>query len=62
MILIVRLLALVVVFGFAGLLGAWMVTGNPVYRSRALHLLKWAGILLLLILLMFAAERLIGPL
>lgn len=60
--LIVRLFALVVVFGFAGLLLAWMMTGNPVYRGRALRLLKWAALLLLLILSLFALERLTGPL
>jgi hypothetical protein len=60
--LIVRLLALFVVLGFGGLLAAWMVTGNPVYRSRALRLLKWAALLLLLVLSLFALERLVGPL
>lgn len=60
--LIVRLFALVVVFGFAGLLLAWMMTGNTVYRGRALRLLKWAALLLLLILSLFALERLTGPL
>lgn len=59
--LIVRLFALVVVFGFAGLLVAWMLTGNPVYRGRALRLLKWAAMLLLLVLMLFALERLVGP-
>jgi hypothetical protein len=60
--LIVRLLALFVVLGIGGLLAAWMVTGNPVYRSRALRLLKWAALLLLLVLSLFALERLVGPL
>ena len=60
--LIVRLFALVVVLGFAGLLVAWMLTGNPSYRSRAIRLLKWSGLMLLFILLMFALERVVGPL
>lgn len=60
--LIVRLFALFVVFGVAGLLLAWMLTGNPVYRGRALRLLKWAAMLLLLILVLFALERMIDPL
>lgn len=59
--LIVRVFALVVLFGFAGLLAAWMLTGNPVYRGRALRLLKWAALMLLVILSMFALERLVGP-
>ncbi|MBI1906190.1 MAG: hypothetical protein HYS20_08135 [Rhodocyclales bacterium] len=60
--LIVRLFALFVALGFAGLLAAWMMTGDPAYRSRALRLLKWAALLLLLILSLFALERFVGPL
>lgn len=58
----VRVVVLLALFSIGGALLAWMWTGDARYRMWAWHLFRGALVLLLVILVLFAVERVIGPL
>lgn len=57
----VRVLAVLALLSIGGALVAWMWTGDARYRMWAWHLFRGALVLLLVILSMFAVERVMGP-
>ncbi len=54
----VRVLALLALLGIGGSLIAWMMTGNRRYRSWAWTILQVTLVILLIVFLFFAIERL----
>ncbi len=60
--LIVRLFALLALIGVGGSLLAWMITGNTRYRQWAWNCFQAAIAILLILLVLFAIERVATPL
>lgn len=58
----IRIFALLALLGIGGSLFAWMWTGETRYRLLAWHFFRAGLVILLIILLLFAFERLVGPL
>jgi hypothetical protein len=59
-VLAIRLVALAALFAIGGALLAWLLTGNPRYRRMAWNITLGGLVTLLVVLLVFVAERLIG--
>lgn len=59
--LFIRLFALAALFAIGGTLLAWVLTGNPRYRQVAWNLVIGALGIILLILLVFVADRFANP-
>jgi hypothetical protein len=61
-VLFVRLLALLALIGIGGSLIAWFVTGDAKYRLWAWYCFQIGIVILLVLLGIFAIERLLTPL
>ena len=59
--LFIRLFALAALIAIGGALLAWVLTGNPRYRQVAWNLVIGALGIILLILLVFVADRFANP-
>lgn len=57
----VRLVALAALLAIGGAVLAWLLTGNPRYRAVAWNITLGGLLVLLAVLLIFVADRLVGP-
>jgi hypothetical protein len=58
---VLRIVGLVVVTALAICVIAWLLTGNPRWRSIAWRVFKVSVFVMLGLLILFAAEALLGP-
>lgn len=59
---VIRLVALAALLAIGGAVLAWLLTGNPRYRRVAWNITLGGLVTLLVVLMVFVAERLAGPL
>ncbi|MDX5364264.1 MAG: hypothetical protein LPJ91_08940 [Pseudazoarcus pumilus] len=57
-----RLILLAALLAIGGAMVAWFLTGNPRYKRMAWNITLGGLLALLAVLLIFVAERLVGPL
>ena len=59
--IVIRLLFLAALLAIGGALLAWFFTGNPRYKRVAWNITLGGLLALMAVLLIFVAERLVGP-